>query len=65
MKELRSRKHPHKMTQIVTDEEYEMMLSKGIARRFTVKDIMPVRNIIPTPRIERPVIDVKKTKKKT
>lgn len=63
MKELRSRRYPHRQPKLVSDEQYELLKEKGIARRFLVKDIEPVRNIIPTPKIVPPVIDTKKTKK--
>ncbi|MEN6568985.1 MAG: hypothetical protein ABFC18_03130 [Rikenellaceae bacterium] len=62
MKELRSRKFPQHKPQIVTDEEYEKIISLGLSSRFVMTDIKPLKPIIPSLRVE-PEIQIK-TKKK-
>lgn len=58
MKELRSRKYPHRRPQIVTDEEFAKLKEQGISSRFIVTEMPEVRQLIPTPKIIRPVIEV-------
>jgi hypothetical protein len=48
MKELTSRKT--KLRQIVSEREYKMLEEKGLLKRYTVRDIKPIRPInIQTP----------------
>ena len=52
--ELRSRKTgiPH----IVSEEGYEKLKALKLAKRFTVKEITPIKQIVPTPKLDKPVI---------
>jgi len=54
MKELRSRKTG--ITHMVSDEGYEKLKALKLAKRFTVKEITLIRQIVPTPRLDKPVI---------
>ena len=63
MKELRSRKHPDFAPQILSDEAYEQLKKKGLAKRYTVKDIKPFKSIMPPPIIKKVEVIKKETKK--
>lgn len=60
MYELCSRKHPHKAPQILTDEEFEAFRQKPQSRAFVFTHFESVKQLIPTPKIIKPVIEVKK-----
>ena len=63
MKELTSKKHPEKQPQIVSDEEYGRLVALGLDRKFRVREIVQIKNLIPTPKLIKPVIEEKKIKK--
>ena len=63
MKELTSKKHPEKQPQLVSDEEYARLVALGLDRRYHVRDIVQIKNLIPTPKLIKPVIEEKKIKK--
>jgi hypothetical protein len=56
MKEVRSRKTGK--ISILSDEEYEKLVRIGLAGRFTVQDIKPIRPLIPDIKIT-PEIKIK------
>ena len=62
MKELHSRKTGK--VQYVTDDEYQRMEELGIARRFTVKEMEPIRRLTPIPKLDIEKVVIKKTKPK-
>ena len=63
MKELTSKKYHDRQPQIVSDEEYARLVALGMDRRYHVRDISPIKNLIPTPKLIKPVIEEKKIKK--
>lgn len=51
-KELRSRQHPNFPVQILSDEDYEILVKKGLHKRYVVKDIIPFKPVLDkTPKI--------------
>lgn len=46
-KELRSRKHPDFPVQILSDEDYKVLVEKGLDKRYVVKDIVPFKPVMP------------------
>jgi len=65
MKELTSRKN--KRVHLLTDEEFLKLKQLGLLKNFTWREVEPLKNIIPTPRLIRQIEDIeikKKTKKK-
>jgi hypothetical protein len=57
MKEVRSRKTG--LSDLMTDEQYEVFKLRPFAKNFTVTDVVPIKQIIPKLEIE-----TKKSKKK-
>jgi hypothetical protein len=60
MKLLISRRRPNSDPQIVPDEDYEEMKRNGLAKRYTVTEITPIKII---PKIVIPAPEVKRAKK--
>jgi hypothetical protein len=46
---------------MISDEDYELLKKNGIAKRFIVTDIAPIKVI---PKLVIPVAELKKAKKK-
>ena len=77
MKELISRKHPNFPPQILSDKEFEELKLRGLAKRYRVNEMKPIRQITPKsiivkqPPLETPVIEkikkpaLKKSKNET
>jgi len=61
MKMIRSRRNTKGSPQMISDEDYELLKKNGIAKRFIVTDIAPIKVI---PKLVIPVAELKKAKKK-
>ena len=65
MKELTSKKYPNRMPQVIDEETYERMVATGAIKKYRVKDIAPIKMMIPTPKLMNPkVVEVKRPKSK-
>jgi len=54
IKQLRSRKTG--LVHFISVKDYEKVKALGHANRFIVKDVAPVRQIVPTPKLDKPII---------
>ena len=63
MKMLRSKRNPNRAPEMMSDEDYELLKKNGLAKRFFVTDIAPIK-VIPKLVIPVDVNGIKKRKKK-
>lgn len=61
MKLLRSKRDPKREPHLISDDDYEVMKKNGLARRFNVEDIAPIKII---PKLVIPATELKKAKRK-
>jgi hypothetical protein len=61
MKMLRSKRNPNRAPEMMSDEDYELLKKNGLAKRFIVTDIAPIKVI---PKLVIPTTELKKAKKK-
>lgn len=61
MKMLRSKRNPNRAPEMMSDEDYELLKKNGLAKRFFVTDIAPIKVI---PKLVIPTTELKKAKKK-
>lgn len=58
---LRSKRNPNRAPEMMSDEDYELLKKNGLAKRFIVTDIAPIKVI---PKLVIPTTELKKAKKK-
>ena len=61
MKMLRSKRNPNRAPEMMSDEDYELLKKNGLAKRFIVTYIAPIKVI---PKLVIPTTELKKAKKK-
>lgn len=57
MKEARSKKTG--AVHIISDEDYKKLLQLGIANRYEIRNIEPIRRMTITPKLQTPVVKEK------
>jgi hypothetical protein len=64
MKEITSKKTGK--VKLITDESWDNLVTIGWSSRFRMREVEPIKNLIPTPRIIKAVekVEIKKTPKK-
>lgn len=62
MKELRSKKTG--LVQILSEEQYKIVVQLGIQNRYEVKNIEPIKRMAITPKLQTPVVKEKTNTKK-
>lgn len=58
---LRSKRNPNRAPEMMSDEDYELLKKNGLAKRFIVTDIAPIKVI---PKLVIPTTELKKAKRK-
>lgn len=58
---LRSKRNPNRAPEMMSDEDYELLKKNGLAKRFIVTDIAPIKVI---PKLVIPTTELKNAKKK-